>query len=94
MSNRVVDPCVDAAGQDLMGGDDEGLWFGTELSPETLHDYTEDGWRLRNVRRQVYVVNGFLGAQPFVAYVRAKSLERAREYFGALGVSDLTVARR
>jgi len=81
---------VDARGRDLMGEDEYGLWFGTELVPVTLEDYTEDGWRLRTRKRR-FVVNGYLGASPFVAYVRASSAERARAYFEGWRVRDLTV---
>lgn len=79
---------IDRHGTDVMGSDEDGVWFGTEDQPVTLHDRDDDGGRLPTRKRR-FVVNGYLEAEPFVAYVRASSLDRTIDYFRGWGVREL-----
>lgn len=75
----------DRYGQDIVGDDEHGAWFGTEDQPIRL-DRARD-WRLRRLKR--FVVFGYLRAESFKAVVRARDKERVERYLTEMGVREM-----
>jgi hypothetical protein len=73
------DALFDCEGCAIVGSDDEGTWWGTERA----------AWVLSEQYYSV-IVNGYLGADPYVGYFIGTS-EEARFYAMTHGVKDIEV---
>jgi hypothetical protein len=81
-----IDTTVDRHGQDIFGEDDDGRWMGTEDQPVPLDDAPRGAMRR-------WVVDGYLGPEPFRAFVLARSEERVKDYFAGMRIRELEVER-
>lgn len=85
---------VDKNGTTLIGYNDDGLWIGTEDAPSVLGDpnTSESGGPDRSPGTpKAWVVNGYLGSDPIVAYLIASDKERACNYVLGLGAKQVTI---
>lgn len=80
----------DRYGQDIIGEDEHGRWFGTEDQPITLPENIEAPKPRRLYR---WRVDGYWLADPYVAFVRAPSRQRVEDFFHGIRIREFTIEK-